>query len=96
MNILLRYAIVGVMVIAAIAVVAVCAESAGEACAHAFCRGTDRSRLLSRLVRRLTRAFASTSAIARSLFAAGAARIALAADPFLRVATSQEVSPLRI
>ena len=53
MNSLLRYALIAVLIVIAIALASLCADGSGVGCSHACCKGVNRFRPLRRLARRL-------------------------------------------
>jgi hypothetical protein len=96
MDNVLRYLIIVLMVIAGIALVAVCGDSLCGECGHSLWPGVDRSRAIHRLARRLYSACASALALALMQLAIASRAAIPTPSSSLCVSPFVKVSALRI
>ena len=68
MNMLLKYLVIGLVVLISVVAFSVCAEGVGDACGHSHYPGGDRSHPLRRLARRVVGTLSATFSLGPGRF----------------------------
>ncbi len=93
---LLKYLLIGLVVLIGVVVFSVCAEGVGDVCGHSHCTGGDRSRPLRRLARRVVGALSATCSLGPECFASASRGIFSAAASLLPVSPPLIAVSLRL
>jgi hypothetical protein len=96
MNMLLKYLVIGLVVLISVVAFSVCAEGIGDACGHSHCSGGERSQPLRRLVRRVVGTLSATFSLGPERFASASGGVFLAASSLLPVSPPVIAVSLRL
>jgi hypothetical protein len=83
MNMLLKYIVIGLVVLISVVAFSVCAEGVGDLCEHPCCVGGDRSQPLRRLARRLVGPLLAASSLGLERFASSSGGVFSAVSSLL-------------